>query len=126
MKTVKHLCTIIATATFILNTYPTLANPVPESILRKQLLKKSVSLPSNKVETQVIKVNFAPGYKTPLHTHEGPGPRYVTKGQLRVVDGGENQIYKEGEVFWETGSEMTVENVGKTSAEIIIFQLVAE
>jgi hypothetical protein len=28
-------------------------------------------------------------------------------------------------VFWETGAEMTVENVGKGEAEIIIFELAA-
>jgi hypothetical protein len=26
-------------------------------------------------------------------------------------------------VFWETGAEMTVENVGKGEAEIIIFEM---
>jgi len=91
---------------------------------RQSLLKKTVTLPSPDIETQVIKVHFPPGYKTPSHTHEGPGPRYVLKGRLRVEDNGETNIYKAGQVFWESGSEMTVENVGSGDAEIVIFQMI--
>lgn len=91
---------------------------------RQSLLNKSVSLPSQDIDAQVIKVHFPPGYKTPKHTHDGPGPRYVLKGQLRVIDNGETHIYKAGQVFWESGSEMTVENVGRSDAEIVIFQMI--
>lgn len=91
---------------------------------RQQLLKKRLSLPSKEVETHVIRVQFPKGYKTPMHTHEGPGPRYVLSGQLKVEDGGESHIYGPGEVFWETGAEMTVENVSPGEAEMIIFEMV--
>lgn len=102
------------------------ANPSDQKsgFSRQSLLKKRVTLPSPDIETQVIKVHFPPGYKTPLHTHEGPGPRYVLSGRLRIVDNGETHIYKAGQVFWESGSEMTVENVGSGDAEIVIFQMV--
>lgn len=90
---------------------------------RQNLLNKTITLSSPKVETQVIKVHFPVGFKTPSHTHEGPGPRYVVKGSLRVKDSGEDHVYKAGQVFWESGSEMTVENVGETEAEIVIFQI---
>ncbi|MGR8929880.1 MAG: cupin domain-containing protein [Gammaproteobacteria bacterium] len=91
---------------------------------RHSLLNKTVTLPSATIDAQVVKVHFPPGYKTPLHTHEGPGPRYVLKGRLRVEDNGEVNIYKAGEVFWESGSEMTVENVSHSDAEIVIFQMI--
>jgi quercetin dioxygenase-like cupin family protein len=68
-------------------------------------------------------MQFPKGYKTPVHTHEGPGPRYVLKGKLKVEDSGETQIYGAGEVFWETGAAMTVENVDTSTAEILIFEL---
>lgn len=90
---------------------------------RQQLLKKRVSLPSKDVETHVIRVQFPKGYKTPMHTHEGPGPRYVVKGKLRVEDGGQSNLYGPGEVFWETGEEMTVENVAPAESEMIIFEM---
>jgi quercetin dioxygenase-like cupin family protein len=90
---------------------------------RQQLLKKRVSLPSKEVETHVIRAQFPKGYKTPIHTHEGPGPRYVVKGKLKVEDAGESNIYGPGEVFWETGGEMTVENVAPAESEIIIFEM---
>jgi quercetin dioxygenase-like cupin family protein len=90
---------------------------------RELLLKKHVTLAGKEVDTNVIRVQFPKGYKTPLHTHEGPGPRYVLKGKLKVEDGGQSNVFGPGEVFWETGAEMTVENVGKGEAEIIIFEM---
>lgn len=93
------------------------------SFARQTLLSKAVTLPSNKLDTKVVRVKFSPGYKTPVHTHDGPGPRYVLNGKLRVEDGGETHDYTAGDVFWETGSEMTVENVGSGEAEIVIFEM---
>lgn len=93
------------------------------SMKRKTLLTNSAELPSNKINGKVIKVNFPVGFKTPRHTHDGPGPRYVVKGTLQVVEGDRTGIYSEGEVFWESGQSMTVENIGGTPAELIIFEL---
>lgn len=90
---------------------------------RELMLKKHVTLATKEVDTNVIRVRFPKGFKTPLHTHEGPGPRYVLKGKLKVEDGGQSNVFGPGEVFWETGAEMTVENVGKGEAEIIIFEM---
>ncbi len=90
---------------------------------RELLLAKQVYLPAKDVDTHVIRVQFPKGYKTPTHTHEGPGPRYVVRGKLKVADDGQTNTYSAGEVFWETGAEMTVENVGKGEAEIIIFEM---
>ena len=96
--------------------------PQPEAS-RQLLLRKEVTLPSNQAQTNLIRVKFPSGYKTPLHTHDGPGPRYVLKGKLRVEDHGERQVYGPGDVFWETGQAMTVENVGGSDAELVIFEL---
>lgn len=90
---------------------------------RQLLFSKATSLPSKDIKSEVIRVVFTPGYKSPLHTHEGPGPRYIISGKVRVEDSGETHIYKAGEVFWETGSAMTIENVGSDKAELLIFQL---
>lgn len=94
-----------------------------DKFTRQSLFKKRTTLPSNTVDTNVIHVKFPKGYKTPAHTHEGPGPRYVIKGKLRVIDNGETNVFGPGKVFWETGSEMTVENIGATEAEILIIEL---
>jgi quercetin dioxygenase-like cupin family protein len=93
------------------------------TIERQLLLKKKLTLPSNNILANVIRVQFPKGYKTLSHTHEGPGPRYVVRGQLRVEDNGETKTFNAGEVFWETGDVMTVENVGLGEAEIIIFEM---
>jgi len=55
---------------------------------RTVLLENKVELPSNNVNAKVIRVIFPPAFKTPWHTHEGPGPRYVVKGKLKVVEDG--------------------------------------
>ena len=90
---------------------------------RQTLLSKEASLPSNPITTKVIRVEFPPGYKTPSHTHEGQGPRYVVKGHLKISDAAKTQVFGPGEVFWETGEAMTVENVGGSDAEFIIFEM---
>lgn len=90
---------------------------------RTTLLEKSVELPTNPVNSKVIRVSFPPAFKTPLHTHEGPGPRYIISGKLKVVDKSGAKTYTSGQVFWETGEEMTIENIGQGSAEIVIFEL---
>lgn len=102
-----------------------LADQTEAKFSRTELLNKRVTLASPDIDAKVIRVKFPKGFKTPLHTHQGPGPRFVLKGRLRVEDGGENHVYSPGEVFWETGSEMTVENVSKGEAEIIIFEMAA-
>ena len=93
---------------------------------RTILLENKVELPSNNVNAKVIRVIFPPAFKTPWHTHEGPGPRYVVKGKLKVVEDGKTNTYAVGDVFWETGHLMSVESIGEGSAELIIFELVSE
>lgn len=124
MKILTYLALVLP-MTLILSSNCDAAPPEKETgFSRQRLLDKSVTLSSKNIEAQVIKVHFPPGYKTPKHTHDGPGPRYVLKGQLSVVDSGETRVYKAGQVFWESGSEMTVENVGNGDAEIVIFQMI--
>ena len=90
---------------------------------RTILLENKVELPSNNVNAKIIRVTFPFAFKTPLHTHEGPGPRYVVKGKFKVIEGGKTNIYSVGDVFWESGDLMSVENVGEDTAELIIFEL---
>ncbi|TAK62245.1 cupin domain-containing protein [Methylobacter sp.] len=90
---------------------------------RTPLLEKKLALPSPNINAKVIRVAFPPAFKTPWHTHEGPGPRYVVKGALKVVEHGKTATYSAGEVFWETGELMSVENAGDEAAELIIFEL---
>jgi quercetin dioxygenase-like cupin family protein len=97
----------------------------PKMPPRQVLLQKEVDLAAPRITANVIRVSFPKGYKTPLHTHEGPGPRYVLKGNLKVEDGGASHVYGPGDVFWESGREMTVENVGSTEAEMVIFEMLA-
>lgn len=91
---------------------------------RTVLLENKVELTSKRLTAKTIRVVFPPAFKTPLHTHEGPGPRYVIKGKLKVIEGGNTNIYQAGDVFWESGEVMSVENLTAQPAEMIIVELV--
>jgi quercetin dioxygenase-like cupin family protein len=111
----------------MLSSVPLLASadesPATEPMSRQMLLKREIQTPPGSAETRVIRVTFPPGFKTPLHTHDGQGPRYILKGKLRVEDNGQTQVYGAGDVFWETGSAMTIENVSGSDAEMVIFEI---
>ena len=92
-------------------------------IPQKVLFEKEVELSDEKVHVKIRHVTFPVGFKTPEHTHKGPGPRYILKGTLEVSEGGVTGTYGAGEVFWETGIPMTAENVGGEEAEFIIIEL---
>lgn len=109
-------------ALLIFNSRTVLAEETP-TLNRAILLENIVDLPGKNIKAKVIRVVFPPAFKTPMHTHEGPGPRYVVKGKLKVVEGGKTNIYVAGEVFWESGNLMTVENLSDNTAELIIFEL---
>jgi quercetin dioxygenase-like cupin family protein len=124
MKYITHMPLLIsALAPLLFSISNVNADESSAKFSRESLMKKHVSLPAKEIDTKVIRVTFPKGYKTPLHTHEGPGPRYVVRGKLKVEDSGQVGVYGQGDVFWETGAEMTVENVGKGEAEIIIFEM---
>jgi quercetin dioxygenase-like cupin family protein len=90
---------------------------------QKVLFEQVVELPSKNVNVKIRRVAFPVGFKTPEHTHEGPGPRYVLRGKLQVIEGGVTGTYGAGEVFWESGIPMTAENVGGEEAEFLIIEL---
>jgi quercetin dioxygenase-like cupin family protein len=94
-----------------------------EKMIQKVLLEKMVELASKQVNVKIRHITFPVGFKTPEHTHKGPGPRYVLKGQVEVIEGGETKTVKSGEVFWESGIPMTAENVGDGEAELIVIEL---
>ncbi len=102
------------------------ADAAKSGIIRTPVLENAVELPSKNINAKVIRVTFPPHAKTPLHTHEGPGPRYIVRGKFEVVDNGMVKTYANGEVFWETGALMTIENLSDETAELIIFEMAPE
>ena len=124
IKTIKSAGFILVTlmVIFLFNIKIVSAQEIP-TLNRTILLENKVELPGNNINAKVIRVTFPPAFKTPWHTHQGPGPRYVVKGKLKVVEGGKTNTYSVGDVFWESGHLMSVENMGENSAELIIFEL---
>lgn len=114
---------LIPFAVLTLSNAPIASAQEKPGLNRTILLENQVELPSKHINSKMIRVVFPPAFKTPWHTHEGPGPRYVVKGALKVTEGGKTNMYSAGEVFWESGQLMAVENVGEETAELIIFEL---
>ncbi len=124
MSKIQTIKLILATLTTLcLGNIPVALAQEKIGLNRTVLLEKKLELPSPNIDAKVIRVAFPFGFKTPWHTHEGPGPRYVVKGSLKVTEHGKATTYSTGEVFWETGELMSVENVGDDAAELIIFEL---
>ena len=133
----KQSCLIAASAALIVTFNPALAAetppaagpvatavPPPSPMPPKQtLLEKSVDLKTGKIDTKVFRIVFPKGFKTPAHVHEGPGPRYVVKGRVKIEEAGQTAEYGPGQVFWETGGVMTAENISEGEAELIIFEV---
>ncbi len=99
------------------------ADAAEPGLIRTPILENAVDLPSKNINAKVIRVTFPPHFKTPWHTHEGPGPRYVVRGKFEVTDNGTVKTYANGEVFWETGAKMAVQNLSDETAELIIFEM---
>jgi len=93
---------------------------------KETLLEKELQLASPKATVKVYQISFPKGFKTPQHTHEGPGPRYIQKGRIRIDEAGTLKEYGPGQVFWETGEVMTAENVSDGEAVLIIFEIVPD
>lgn len=49
-----------------------LADQTEAKFSRTELLNKRVTLASPDIDAKVIRVKFPKGFKTPLHTHQGP------------------------------------------------------
>jgi len=96
---------------------------LPAPMDSRRLLERSEDANGTHLKTTVTRVTLPAGYKTPLHTHESPGPRYVLKGRLKVEESGKSQVYEAGSAFWESGQWMTAENVGEGVVELLIVEI---
>ena len=119
----KNLVIFIQTVTVTLAGLQPLPAQAESAMGKKVLLEKNVELPDNKFKARMIRVTFPPGFKTPWHTHRGPGPRYVVKGELKIIEEGHAKTYSAGEVFWESGKRMSAENLTDQEAEVVIFEM---
>jgi len=87
------------------------------------LFEQETELASNKVKVVVKRGLLPAGYKSPVHTHKGPGVRYVFRGTLRIDEHDYTGDFSAGQVYWESGHPMTAETISAEDAEILIVEL---
>jgi quercetin dioxygenase-like cupin family protein len=81
---------------------------------RIDLQRHDLSAPGR--EAIQARVEFAPGYSSPLHTHPGEEIIYVLEGELEYEIGGKVTRVKPGDVlFVPAGTPHLGRNVGSTS-----------
>jgi len=124
LKGMPSLATLILSIGLI-NPLTVLAD-ASASMSKELLFENNTALQSNRIHAKMIRVTFPPLYKSPWHTHQGPGPRYILKGSLKITEGKQVNTYSAGEVFWESGKRMRAENLSNKEAELVLFELVPQ
>ena len=82
---------------------------------RTDLQRHDLSAPGREVIQ--VRVDFAPGYVAPMHTHPGEEIIYVIEGTLEYEIGGKGTRVKAGDVlFVPAGTPHTAKNIGSTNA----------
>jgi quercetin dioxygenase-like cupin family protein len=66
------------------------------------------------------RVDFAPGGTAYRHTHPGPGIRYLLHGSLRIESGGEKNLYRPLEPWFEAGPEPVLAIASNTEATAFV------
>jgi quercetin dioxygenase-like cupin family protein len=61
--------------------------------------------PSTEWLVRCDRVDFPPGGVAYLHTHPGPGIRYLLRGALEVHTAGESVVHRPGAAWFESGPE---------------------
>jgi len=127
MKSLKSISSlaILILSIGLINPLTVLAD-ASASMSKELLFENNTALKSNRIHAKMIRVTFPPLYKSPWHTHQGPGPRYILKGSLKITEGKQVNTYSAGEVFWESGQRMRAENLSNEEAELVLFELVPQ
>ena len=79
LKGMPSLATLILSIGLI-NPLTVLAD-ASASMSKELLFENNTALKSNRIHAKMIRVTFPPLYKSPWHTHQGPGPRYILKAR---------------------------------------------
>ena len=109
-------------AIFLAVTFAVVAPPSLADVTREPLATLQIK-PGKAVDrVEVKRLTITPGGKTRLHTHPGPTISYIVQGTLIVkITGGEEKIFKPGEVIYEPGNT-TIEKFDNASpAEPAVF-----
>jgi quercetin dioxygenase-like cupin family protein len=81
---------------------------------RTDLQRHDLSVPGREVVQ--VRVDFAPGYESPKHTHPGEEIVYVIEGNLEYVIDGKSATVKPGDVlFVPAGVIHSAKNIGSSN-----------
>ncbi len=90
----------------------------------EQVLSGHLTDVNGKYKLRVTDVRYEPGGYTGEHQHRGPGIRFITAGELTLVQAGKATVYKAGDYFFEAGDITNAAyNKGNVPLTLLNFEL---
>lgn len=115
---------LLAGGLIILGTTNTLLADDNEKPLKNNLMLMETALPSAEFNTKVRTITWPVGYTSKVHSHAGPGPRYVLKGIVQITENGQSQKYRSGDTFWYSAQfPHQAQNVATVPTQVLIIEL---
>jgi len=97
---------------------------VDAKVIHEAVVSGYLTEVNGKYKLRVTETSLKPGGYVGEHNHVGPGIRVVTAGELPLVEAGRTRVYKQGDVFYESG-EVTnsAHNKGNVPAVLLTFEI---
>ena len=97
---------------------------VDSKVMHEAVISGYLTEVNGKYKLRVTETSFKPGGYVGEHNHVGPGIRVVTAGELTLVEAGRTRVYKQGDVFYESGDVTnSAHNKGNVPAVLLTFEI---
>ena len=97
---------------------------VDAKVMHEAVVSGYLTEVNGKYKLRVTETSFKPGGYVGEHQHVRPGIRVVTAGELTLVEAGRTRIYKQGDVFYESGDVTnSAHNKGNVPAVLLTFEI---
>ena len=97
---------------------------VDSKVMHEAVVSGYLTEVNGKYKLRMTETSFKPGGYVGEHNHVGPGIRVITAGELTLVEAGRTRIYKQGDVFYESGDVTNAaQNKGNVPVVFLTFEI---
>ncbi len=94
------------------------------TIKYEQVLAGHLTDVNGKYKLRIGEVQIDPGGYAGEHQHRGPGIRFISAGELTLVQNGKTTVHKTGDYFFESGDfTHSAYNKGNVPATVVQFEI---